>query len=200
MAKEIDRAVKKIFNTKKINSYKDLKAIAEYWEENFLTYDDVKDFINILEFNFPIDPKHKEEIFRTILSDNSIQYDFGGEDLVIYDDEYDYIMSGKEHGISKILFAFLINSKIHPHESGWVKYEKEEILKLVDEKLCNKTRILLEKCLNGFLDISVIGSKNPIICYKIAIAKNENHKIAFTVGRYENFSDIYKEKFGEKNE
>lgn len=74
-----------------------------------------------------------------------------------------------------LLGSFRRWAEDHPHASGWIRYEREAIFRqaglanLPEADKEDLTRILRQ---DGFLEMRVVGSNEPIPCFRVARTEN----------------------------
>ena len=196
------KIVSKVISTKTISTIKELKTIIAYWKENVFSYEDLEPFISVLKIDLPIKTVSKEEIIKTMLQDSKKSLtDFIYKDIVLYNDEIEYLKTCTNNEVRKLLYSFLIYSKLYPHESNWIKYDKDAIFELSGLECSDNKRVLLfSDCLKYKIDLTVIGSKNPIICFKFMFPQDDNRVVFREVEYGENINNLYNSIFGEENE
>ena len=69
--------------------------------------------------------------------------------------------------LKRVFYCLLVQSRLHPHKNGWVELDWPNILTIAfDKKTASKIKIETLADLKPFgLDMRVIGSQNPILCF-----------------------------------
>ena len=112
----------------------------------------------------------KKMIFKSILEETPKEE----EDHTLYpfyDDEVEWLLSVNGEKTRKAMLCFVFWKKKNPHETGWIRYEPEKIFGLLFSRRevfdIIKRPALVTRCVAYGLDMRVVGSKNPIICYSL---------------------------------
>lgn len=74
----------------------------------------------------------------------------------------------------KLLYFLLVYSKFDNHPSGWIKYSGslvDELIQVKDPK--HRLRLMNHCCLKDCLELRVMGSKNPVTCYRVMFRQEE---------------------------
>lgn len=196
------KIVSKVISSKTISTIKELKTIVAYWKENVFSYEDLEQFISVLKIDLPIKTVSKEEIIKTMLQNpNGSLSNFIYKDIVLYNDEIEYLKTCTNDEVRKLLYSFLIYSKLYPHESNWIKYDKDAIFELSGLECSDNKRVLLfSDCLKYKIDLTVIGSKNPIICFKFLFPQDKERTVFKEISCGDNINKMYYLIFGDANE
>lgn len=129
----------------------------------------------LYEKSCPSFPKgeYKKLLLSKFLSDfRSASKEYGGfEEVAITEKEWSWLASVKSIKTKKQLTCLLLWKKTHPHPSGWIKFDHEEIFSLLFspkeiKQMDSDTRGYTE-CFGKYSELRVIGSKNPIVCYAL---------------------------------
>lgn len=94
--------------------------------------------------------------------------------LYLYEEEVQHLRSVQLVETRKFLYLALIVHKWNNHPSGWVRYEREDFFTfwgMNTLKTKEKESIAQDAVKNG-LELRVIGSKEPIICYNVSFRKD----------------------------
>lgn len=122
--------------------------------------------------SFPNGEYKKKLLYRFL-------YDFrrAQEEYVHFDDvritrkEFEWLAKVKKIKTRKQLFCLIVWKKLHNHPSGWIRLDKEEIFSLLftpnEIRQMNLDPYGYTDCFGGYSELRVIGSKNPIVCYRL---------------------------------
>ena len=138
-----------------------------------------------------------EEIVRILVAINPPSKKERQEEFEIYKSEARYLQSVKNEADRKILFLLLAISKYDNHPTGWIKYNRDLLFNFWGLKLTNPQRseVIKRCCENGAIDLRVIGSKNPIVCFKVNFRSydfaNVVAKLRFEDNSIADFYDSY---------
>ena len=119
------------------------------------------------------------------------------EEFEIYESEVRYLQSVKNEADRKILFLLLAISKYDNHPTGWIKYNRDLLFNFWGLKLTKPQRseVIKRCCEIGAIDLRVIGSKNPIVCFKVNFRSydfaNVVAKLRFEDNSITDFYDSY---------
>ena len=138
--------------------------------------------------NYAFDISHMdtEGIVKIIINDVYSQKAYKGEEktLPLFQEEVDFIsnylkskhqtieesFSKYEKNITNLLYSFLLYSRYDDYESGWINYNRKRIFDLAGmSKIAEKVKNAISNMLvgDGVLSFRVVGTKNPILCYKL---------------------------------
>ena len=98
------------------------------------------------------------------------------ENVVIYDDERDYLSMIENEDERRLLFYFLVIAKWNNHPTWWVRYDRDAAFDFWNMKYNTKEREeIIKNCCNEGLELRVVGSKNPMICFNLFYSTFINH-------------------------
>ena len=157
-----DTTINRLLETKEITSLDELKQLTVYFTQKGV---DVAQILETLE----IKGVKIEEIVRLLVAINPPSKKEKQEEFEIYESEVRYLQSVKNEADRKILFLLLAISKYDNHPTGWIKYNRDLLFNFWGLKLTNpkKSEVIKRCCESGAIDLRVIGSKNPIVCFKV---------------------------------
>ena len=150
---------------KEIKELRERVSYAEYVLDKDTVYEKNKDLLG----SFP-ECEVKRLIFEQVLL-TAESADKDGTKYPFYADEIDWLFSITGEKTRKAMLCLLFWKKQNPHESGWIKYDVDKIFSPlfsdveIDEMDRRKT--VLNRCYENGLDMRVVGSKNPIVCYSL---------------------------------
>lgn len=169
-----------VIENKKISSIKDLQVFVYYLLQEGFSVEEIKNKIKDYEVRYKIKDLSIDFVID-IISQNGIPENLLKNDnasVFLYQSEIDYLKNISDETVRKILFLLLVISKWSNHSSGWIRYDKKYLFDFwkIKCKENEKTKIMNECCRNG-LELRVIGSKSPIICFKVGFRDIENNYI-----------------------
>lgn len=90
------------------------------------------------------------------------------DNVVIYDDEREYLSLIDSEDERRLLFYFLVIAKWNNHPTWWVRYDRDAAFDFWNMKYNTKEREdIIKNCCNEGLELRVVGSKNPMICFNL---------------------------------
>ncbi len=120
------------------------------------------------------------------------------DNVVIYDDEREYLSLIENEDERRLLFYFLVIAKWNNHPTWWVRYDRDAAFDFWNMKYNTKEREeIIKNCCNEGLELRVVGSKNPMICFNLFYRMPIGDKVA-AIECEEDIKRVYKELF--KNE
>lgn len=141
----------------------------------------------------------EKQLDSTVLSDTFVD---------ILQKELWWILDGEDSFVRRALLCFVVWKKLHPHPSGWIKYVPNEIMKPLFtpkeiEEIIKKPCVI-QKCCNRGMDMMVIGSKHPIVCYSLPeLLGDDTIILSFPYSDLKKISDsldAFEEEFDSHNE
>lgn len=118
--------------------------------------------------------EYKKDVLLRILSNYDIKTNKDQQEEQYYTfvtGEVELLQSIMDEELCYVMFGLMLYKKKHPHSSGWIKLDKEELGEILYPK--RKTpykglELIYKKGYEqGLIDFRVIGSKNPITCFSI---------------------------------
>lgn len=93
----------------------------------------------------------------------------GALQVPFFIEEVELMKSIEDINTRKLLYALLIQRKLNPHDSGYIKLDSDNTIARVFDysgykKIGSKNYLDL---ISHGLDLRVIGAKNPMICFKL---------------------------------
>lgn len=145
-----------------------MKKISESDVERIVQRISDETLINILKEKFEIVQNEKNREKDKIIS--------------FYESEIDFLRSFSSERIKRLFYSLLCFEKLHWHESGWIRFEIDELAELSGLKnlRCEDFADLVP----FGLDMRVTGSKNAVTTYssiRIMISQKDNEKIGSVV-------------------
>lgn len=128
--------------------------------------------------------EYKKKLLLKFLQDfkRSLEENLCLDEIVIYQSEKEYLEKISDIDTRKQVLCLIIWKKMHDHPSGWIKFDREKVFKLIytDKEFVEQEKNLkaYNNCFSNYAELRVIGSKNPIVCYSIPYM--EKNKIWLT--------------------
>ena len=188
-------AARKIIESGKIKNIKDLRTVVEYWYSMGNSEADILNTIGDMEFCWQIKTISPEDIVRVIIQECVLNsYKLSIDSLTVYKSEVESLLKIQDSEVRKLMYCFLVYSKMNNHSSGWIRYDKDIIFKLGGFSINIGNKYISECCKNG-LELRVIGTKHPLVCFRIGIKKIDGEQY-FTLEKISDVMDKYKEFIG----
>ena len=164
-----DTTINRLLETKEITSLDELKQLTVYFTQKGVDVSQILETLENYKIKFEIKGVKIEEIVRLLVAINPPSKKEKQEEFEIYESEVRYLQSVKNEADRKILFLLLAISKYDNHPTGWIKYNRDLLFNFWGLKLTNSQRseVIKRCCESGAIDLRVIGSKNPIVCFKV---------------------------------
>lgn len=152
----------------KIKSPKEVGKIISSLRAEGMTDGSIRETLIEAEKEFELDDKLFERAVDLLLNSALLESQPVDEMMIdISQQEYDFISQIGDRDV-RILFAVLVYcARRNWHPTGWIKYDEQKVMELGGFK--NRTRFLevTQKASRQGLDFRVVGSKNPILCFKL---------------------------------
>ena len=179
-----------IVKTKKISSLSELNDVCEYMVEQGLSLERILETLGEYEIQLGVKGVNSQDLIRVVVAkiEPTIKKDKPSE-IKFYRSEIKYLKNIEDETERKILYLLLAISKYDNHPTGWIKYKRELLFKFWGLYFTNsqKTEIMNCCCESGAIDLRVVGSKNPIVCFKVNFQVFDLGEEAVSV----DFNDIY---------
>lgn len=192
-----DTTINRLLETKEITSLDELKQLTVYFTQKGVDVSQILETLEKYEIKFEIKGVKIEEIVRLLVAINPPSKKEKQEEFEIYESEIRYLQSVANEADRKILFLLLAISKYDNHPTGWIKYNRDLLFNFWGLKLTNPQRseVIKRCCEIGAIDLRVIGSKNPIVCFKVNFRSydfaNAVAKLRFEDNSITDFYDSY---------
>ena len=192
-----DTTINRLLETKEIASLDELKQLTVYFTQKGVDVSQILETLEKYEIKFEIKGVKIEEIVRLLAAINPPSKKERQEEFEIYESEVRYLQGVGNEADRKILFLLLAISKYDNHPTGWIKYNRDLLFNFWGMKLTNPQRseIIKRCCEIGAIDLRVIGSKKPIVCFKVNFRSydfaNVVAKLRFEDNSITDFYDSY---------
>ena len=189
--------IERLLQEKAISSLDELKQLTIYFTQQGLDISQILETLEKYEIKFEIKGVKIEEIVRLLVAINPPSKKEKQEEFEIYASEVEYLKGVGDATDRKVLFLLLVISKYDNHPTGWIKYNRDLLFKFWGLKLTNpqKSAVINRCCKNKAIDLRVIGSKNPIVCFKVNFQSydfaNAAAKLRFDDSSIIDFYDSY---------
>ena len=88
--------------------------------------------------------------------------------------EYEKLENIEDAEIRKLCAVLLYFVRISWHPTGWIRYDENKVMSFCGIKNHNFFLDVVQgACTAGLLSFRVVGSKNPIICFKLEIVEED---------------------------
>jgi hypothetical protein len=164
-----NQIIERLLQKKVIPSLDELKQLTIYLIQQGFNTSQILEILEKCEMKFELKGVKIENIVQVLIKMNPSQKKEKQEKFEIYSSEVEYLKNVGDATERKILFLLLTISKHDNHPTGWIKYNRNLLFKFWGLKLTSpqKSVIINRCCKNGAIDLRVIGSKNPIVCFKV---------------------------------
>lgn len=159
-----------LIETKYIPSIQGLQQLTLYLSQQGMSSEEIINELKDFKWDFHLNGVTPASLISLIIKkgkqENIILGSF--DDVILYETEIKYLKSISDEIIRKILYLSLIVSKWNNHPSGWIRYDRDFLFDFWNLKYAEKDKnTIMQQCCQQGMDLRVIGSKLPIICFKI---------------------------------
>lgn len=157
--------------------FPDMKSVEEYIRLRYKRGDSLGTIVEDLKkraYKFETVGIDWLQIVTTIVRTSYSVLDGQFHGLYLYEEEIQHLRSVASIEARKFLYLALIVHKWNNHPSGWVRYERDDFFSFWGlHILKNKEKeCIAQEAVKYGLELRVVGSKEPIICYNIAFRKD----------------------------
>ena len=99
--------------------------------------------------------------------------------FVVYEEEWDFLLNIIDEEVRALFGVLIYIAKTNWHNSGWIKYDESQVMRLLGIKNHGKFLELIHQAVTLKLEFRVVGSKNPILCFKLPVFVRENEDELF---------------------
>ena len=120
-------------------------------------------------------------------------------EIVFYNNEVAFLQSLPTEEIKRLFYSLMCKAKLRPHGSGWIRLDFEETIRYgFPESKAKKLRLEnLSQCREYGFDAQVVGSNQPVLCFKLSIGGDAESGVAGVVTNF-TACDKYNDIVGEK--
>ena len=134
-----------------------------------MTDGSIKELLLENEREFELDDKLFEKALDLLLVAELPINLSGDERLInITQREYDFINQIQDVEVRLLFTVLLYCARENWHPTGWIKYDEQVVMQLGGFKNHKKFLEITQKAAKQGLDFRVVGSKNPILCFKLS--------------------------------
>lgn len=134
-----------------------------------MTDGSIKELLLESEREFELDDKLFEKALELLLVaelPNNLSED---ERLInITQREYDFINQIQDVEVRLLFTVLLYCARENWHPTGWIKYDEQMVMQLGGFRNHKKFLEITQRATKQGLDFRVVGSKNPILCFKLS--------------------------------
>lgn len=158
-----------------------------------MTDGSIKELLLESEREFELDNKLFERVLELLLGAELPNNSLEDERLInITQREYDFINQIQDVEVRLLFTVLLYCARENWHPTGWIKYDEQMVMQLGGFKNHKKFLEITQRAAKQGLDFRVVGSKNPILCFKLSWFDEDSYD-RFTCS----LSDLLR-TFGEK--
>jgi hypothetical protein len=142
------------------------------------------------------DGEHKCNLLRKIYRNTLKNDPQKGHHLVqITDKEIEFLQKLPNDTIKRLFYSLIIRAKVKPHKTGWISMDFENTIYYgFPDKEARNTKIeAFAQCTEYGFETLVIGSTNPVLCFKLPIESDGDVVMEFEDGEAR---DKYEEVVG----
>ena len=152
----------------KIKSPKEVGKIISSLRAEGMTDGSIRETLIEAEKEFELDDKLFERAVDLLLNSALLESQPVGEMMIdISQQEYDFISQIGDRDV-RILFVVLVYcARRNWHPTGWIKYDEQKVMELGGFKNHKRFLEITQRASKQGLDFRVVGSKNPILCFKL---------------------------------
>lgn len=152
----------------KIKSPKEVGKIISSLRAEGMTDGSIRETLIEAEKEFELDDKLFERAVDLLLNSALLESQPVGEMMIdISQQEYDFISQISDRDV-RILFVVLVYcARRNWHPTGWIKYDEQKVMELGGFKNHKRFLEITQRASKQGLDFRVVGSKNPILCFKL---------------------------------
>lgn len=99
--------------------------------------------------------------------------------FVVYEEEWDFLLNIIDEEVRALFGVLIYIAKTNWHNSGWIRYDESQVMRLLGIKNHGKFLELIHQAVTLKLEFRVVGSKNPILCFKLPVFVRENEDELF---------------------
>lgn len=131
------------------------------------------------------DGEHKLRLLRKLYKNNFRTDPDKGHHLVqITDKEIEFLQGLPNDTIKRLFYSLIVRTKVKPHNTGWISLDFENtIYYAFPDKEARDAKIeIFSQCSEYGFETLVIGSTNPILCFRLPIEDDGNVMMEFEDG------------------
>lgn len=145
-----------------------------------MTDGSIREFLLECERGFELNNQCFEQIVDCLLKAPVKTQDTSAT-FVVYEDEWDFLLNVVNEEVRALFGVLIYVAKTNWHDSGWIKYDEPQIMQMLGIRNHGKFLELVYQAVKLKLEFRVVGSKNPILCFKLPVFVRENEDELFAL-------------------
>lgn len=145
-----------------------------------MTDGSIREFLLECERGFELNNQCFEQIVDCLLKAPVKTKDTSAT-FVVYEDEWDFLLNVVNEEVRALFGVLIYVAKTNWHDSGWIKYDEPQIMQMLGIRNHGKFLELVHQAVKLKLEFRVVGSKNPILCFKLPVFVRENEDELFAL-------------------
>lgn len=145
-----------------------------------MTDGSIREFLLECERGFELNNQCFEQIVDCLLK-APIKAKDTSATFVVYEDEWDFLLNVVNEEVRALFGVLIYVAKTNWHDSGWIKYDEPQIMQMLGIRNHGKFLELVHQAVKLKLEFRVVGSKNPILCFKLPVFVRENEDELFAL-------------------
>lgn len=145
-----------------------------------MTDGSIREFLLECERGFELNNQCFEQIVDCLLKAPVKTKDTSAT-FVVYEDEWDFLLNVVNEEVRALFGVLIYVAKTNWHDSGWIKYDESQIMQMLGIRNHGKFLELVHQAVKLKLEFRVVGSKNPILCFKLPVFVRENEDELFAL-------------------
>lgn len=91
--------------------------------------------------------------------------------------------------LKRIFYCLMVQQKLHPHQNGWVRLDWPDMLgaAFTEKEIKNMRTEVLAGLRPQGLEMRVVGSKNPVLCFQLPFIEGKTIERCLTFGEAKSF-------------
>lgn len=145
-----------------------------------MTDGSIREFLLECERGFELNNQCFEQIVDCLLKAPVKTQDTSAT-FVVYEDEWDFLLNVVNEEVRALFGVLIYVAKTNWHDSGWIKYDEPQIMQMLGIRNHGKFLELVHQAVKLKLEFRVVGSKNPILCFKLPVFVREDEDELFAL-------------------
>ncbi len=145
-----------------------------------MTDGSIREFLLECERGFELNNQCFEQIVDCLLKAPVKTKDTSAT-FVVYEDEWDFLLNVVNEEVRALFGVLIYVAKTNWHDSGWIKYDEPQIMQMLGIRNHGKFLELVHQAVKLKLEFRVVGSKNPILCFKLPVFVREDEDELFAL-------------------
>ena len=145
-----------------------------------MTDGSIREFLLECERGFELNNQCFEQIVDCLLK-APVKTKNTSATFVVYEDEWDFLLNVVNEEVRALFGVLIYVAKTNWHDSGWIKYDEPQIMQMLGIRNHGKFLELVHQAVKRKLEFRVVGSKNPILCFKLPVFVREDEDELFAL-------------------